>query len=69
MNKPMTAEQKADAKKYDHGRDWSHLAEYEAAKQGLRNYWYPVLWARELKSKKPTAVKLCGEKNHAAARR
>jgi len=62
MNKTMTPEEKAQAKKYDPGRDWSAFPDYEAAKQGLRNYWYPVLWARKLKSKKPTAVKLCGEK-------
>ena len=43
------------------GRDWSAFPEYEAAKKGLRDYWYPVLWARELK-KKPKAIKLCGEK-------
>jgi len=62
MNKTMTPEEKAHARKYDPGRDWSAFPDYEAAKQGLRNYWYPVLWARKLKSKKPTAVKLCGEK-------
>lgn len=62
MNKAVTPEEKAHAKKYDPGRDWSAFPDYEAAKQGLRNYWYPVLWARELKSKKPTGIKLCGEK-------
>lgn len=48
-------------RKLDFGRDWSAFPDYEAAKQGLRNYWYPVLWARDLKKKKPKAVKLCGE--------
>jgi len=62
VNKAMTPQEKAQAKKYDPGRDWSAFPDYEAAKQGLRNYWYPVLWARKLKSKKPTAIKLCGEK-------
>jgi len=61
MNKPISSEQKANAKKYDLGRDWSAFPDYEDAKLGLRNYWYPVLWARELK-KKPKAIKLCGEK-------
>ena len=48
-------------RKLDLGRDWSAFPGYEASKRGLRNYWYPVLWARDLKKKKPKAVKLCGE--------
>lgn len=49
-------------RKYALGRDWSAFPDYEAAKTGLPNYWYPVLWARELKKKKPKAIKLCGQK-------
>ena len=48
-------------RKLDLGRDWSAFPGYEASKRGLRYYWYPVLWARDLKKKKPKAVKLCGE--------
>lgn len=62
MNKSMTSADKTNAKKYDLGRDWSTFPEYEAAKLGLRDYWYPVLWARELKKKNIKALKLCGEK-------
>src|SRR5687767_14453686 len=34
---------------------------YSAAVLGFRNYWYPVMLAREL-GKKPRAIKICGEK-------
>jgi phenylpropionate dioxygenase-like ring-hydroxylating dioxygenase large terminal subunit len=34
---------------------------YSAAVLGFRNYWYPVLLARDL-GRKPKAIKLCGEK-------
>jgi phenylpropionate dioxygenase-like ring-hydroxylating dioxygenase large terminal subunit len=33
---------------------------YTAAAEGLRNYWYPVMWSRDLKSR-TVAIKLCGE--------
>jgi len=62
MNKEMTKEEIERARKLDLGRDWTAMPEYEAAEMGLRDYWYPILWARELKKTKPKAAKLCGEK-------
>ena len=35
---------------------------YDEAKLGLRNYWYPVIEARLVKSKRPVSVTLAGEK-------
>lgn len=43
------------------GRNWESWPEYEAAACGLRNYWYPVLWAQELKRKNIKTVRLCGQ--------
>jgi phenylpropionate dioxygenase-like ring-hydroxylating dioxygenase large terminal subunit len=34
---------------------------YAAAARGLRNYWYPVMWSRDLRGK-PVGVGLCGER-------
>ncbi len=34
---------------------------YAAAARGLRNYWYPVMWSRDL-GRKPVARGLCGER-------
>src|SRR3712207_3837182 len=34
---------------------------YEAAVLGFRNYWYPVLFARQL-GRKPRAITVCGER-------
>lgn len=59
--KELTKEEKLEQKKLAPGRDWSHLHDYEAASNGLENYWYPVYWSRQLK-KKPTAIKVCGKK-------
>jgi phenylpropionate dioxygenase-like ring-hydroxylating dioxygenase large terminal subunit len=39
----------------------SSWSRYSAAALGFRNYWYPVMLAREL-GKKPRAIKICGEK-------
>lgn len=33
---------------------------YDAARTGLRNYWYPVMWSRQLRHR-PIAIQLCGE--------
>lgn len=41
------------------GRDWGAWPEYEAAESGLRNYWYPLAWARKV-GNRPVAVRLCG---------
>jgi phenylpropionate dioxygenase-like ring-hydroxylating dioxygenase large terminal subunit len=42
-------------------RDWGTWPRYEAAVLGFRNYWYPVLWSREV-GKHPVPVTLLGEK-------
>ena len=41
-------------------REWDTWPTYDAAILGLRNYWYPVLWSRQL-GRKPRAVTLLGE--------
>lgn len=41
--------------------DWSTWPVYEAATVGFRNYWYPVLWSREVGSR-PRRVTIGGEK-------
>jgi phenylpropionate dioxygenase-like ring-hydroxylating dioxygenase large terminal subunit len=41
-------------------RDLSIWPRYAAAATGLRNYWYPVMWSRDL-GRKPVAIKLCDE--------
>ncbi len=43
------------------GEDWSQWPTYDAATLGFRNYWYPVLWERDI-GDKPQAVTLLGEK-------
>jgi phenylpropionate dioxygenase-like ring-hydroxylating dioxygenase large terminal subunit len=43
------------------GQDWSQWPTYDAATLGFRNYWYPVVWEREI-GDKPHAVTLLGEK-------
>ena len=48
------------ARKLSQGRGWEPWPAYAAAETGLRNYWYPVIWARKVKKKKPVAVRLCG---------
>lgn len=40
---------------------WHAWPNYDAAEEGLRNFWYPVIWSRELKDK-PVQVQLLGEK-------
>jgi phenylpropionate dioxygenase-like ring-hydroxylating dioxygenase large terminal subunit len=42
-------------------QDWSTWPTYAAASHGLRDYWYPVMWSRELTGK-PKAVTLLGTK-------
>ncbi len=47
--------------KYSEGRtSWKSWPDYDAATEGLRNYWYPVEWSSQVK-RKPTGVKVCGE--------
>lgn len=46
---------------YSTGRqDWSRWPNYDAAEEGLRNYWYPVQWSSEI-GRSPTKVRVCGE--------
>lgn len=40
--------------------DWSSWPVYDAAGNGLRNFWYPVQWATEV-GRQPVALKVCGE--------
>ncbi len=40
---------------------WHAWPNYDAAELGLRNFWYPVMWAADLKGK-PESVTLLGEK-------
>ena len=61
----FTAEAKIELKKLDPGRDWSHLPDYECASEGLKEYWYPVLWSRELKKKQ--SLSFLWSQNHADA--
>lgn len=46
------------ARKYEPGRNWDTWPAYEAAKSGLKDYWYPVAWASEV-GKKPLPVRVC----------
>lgn len=41
--------------------EWSTWPHYEAAVLGFRNYWYPVLWSRDV-GRKPISIKVAGEK-------
>lgn len=47
-------------RKYHPGRTWEVWPDYEAAQDGLRDYWYPVAWASEVSRTRPTAVRVCG---------
>ena len=57
----LSPEARIERRKLDPGKDWSAFPAYDAAKNGLRDYWYPVLWARQLK-RRPIGVRICGEK-------
>src|SRR5579871_4081503 len=41
-------------------RDWATWPRYEAAELGFREYWYPVLWSRDVGTK-PKGVTVLGE--------
>ncbi|MDF1604508.1 Rieske 2Fe-2S domain-containing protein [Nocardioides sp. YIM 152315] len=45
----------------DHGKDWSTWPTYDAAELGLRNYWYPIMWAEQV-GQKPVPIELLGER-------
>ncbi|MEX2375203.1 MAG: Rieske 2Fe-2S domain-containing protein [Dehalococcoidia bacterium] len=42
-------------------QDWSTWPVYESAELGLRNFWYPVLWARQVRDR-PVPILLGGER-------
>jgi phenylpropionate dioxygenase-like ring-hydroxylating dioxygenase large terminal subunit len=43
-----------------HTDHWHAWPRYAAAATGLRNYWYPLMWSRDL-THRPVARKLCGD--------
>jgi phenylpropionate dioxygenase-like ring-hydroxylating dioxygenase large terminal subunit len=43
------------------GQDWKAWPQYDAAKLGLRGYWYPVTWSSKVTGT-PQRHTLCGEK-------
>src|SRR5665213_3241981 len=45
-------------RKYLPGRNWEDWPAYEAAAEGLKNYWYPVAWASEV-GISPVPIRLC----------
>ncbi len=49
---------KIRARKYDQGRNWDAWPNYESAKSGLLDYWYPVAWAAEI-GKEPVSIRVC----------
>ena len=57
---PETIQAREKAKKTRLGRGWEPWPEYEAAAEGLKDYWYPVIWAVSVK-KRPVTVRLCGK--------
>ena len=57
----MARRKRGDAAKKATGRaDWTSWPAYDAAANGLRNYWYPVYWSAEL-GRKPVGVRVFGE--------
>ena len=40
--------------------DWAKWPAYDVASSGLRDYWYPVLWASELNAS-PVGLTVCGD--------
>jgi phenylpropionate dioxygenase-like ring-hydroxylating dioxygenase large terminal subunit len=47
-------------RKFHPGRGWEIWPAYEAAAEGLMNFWYPVAWSNQI-TEKPRAVRLCGK--------
>lgn len=56
---PATNQSSEDAKRSTGRADWSSWPTYEAAIEGLENYWYPVLWSNEVRDS-PVARRVCG---------
>ena len=59
IGRQSTGVERARARQLSQGRDWTAWPEYEAAESGLREYWYPVAWARRVRHR-PVQVRLCG---------
>lgn len=54
-------EERRPRKKRPQGlEDWQSWPNYDAATLGLRNYWYPTVWSRDL-GEKPHGITLLGE--------
>jgi nitrite reductase/ring-hydroxylating ferredoxin subunit len=43
------------------GADWSTWPRYDSAELGLRDYWYPTIWAHEVRTK-PVPIMVAGER-------
>lgn len=62
MTSEPASEPAISEKAYSPGRQsWETWPVYEKAELGLRNFWYPVMWSRDL-GKKPLGVQLMGER-------
>jgi phenylpropionate dioxygenase-like ring-hydroxylating dioxygenase large terminal subunit len=60
MNAPPDLATAEKPNRYHPGRDWEAWPDYEAASQGLLNYWYPVAWGNQV-VQKPVAMRVCGQ--------
>lgn len=59
---PTTVRRDRQAAKRSTGRvDWTSWPSYDEAATGLREYWYPVVWASQV-GRRPLAVEVCGER-------
>ena len=57
----MVREKKRNGHNNSHTMDSSGNSLYERAALGLRNYWYPVCLAKEVRDRKPKAIMLLGD--------
>ena len=42
-------------------KTWDAWPRYQAASKGFLNYWYPILWSRDVKTGKPQQLTVVGE--------
>jgi phenylpropionate dioxygenase-like ring-hydroxylating dioxygenase large terminal subunit len=59
VNAATSTTEATSSRKNQPGRNWDSWPRYEAAAEGLRNYWYPVAWSNQV-GKKPVAIRVCG---------
>lgn len=52
------AKPRGDARTSEGRGDWSKWPAYDAADDGLRDYWYPVQWSASV-THRPTSVRVC----------